>query len=49
VVLRSDGLPPKFAFHSKNQQSVTGSLATSMEKSKIDHSNYAQVANFLGL
>jgi hypothetical protein len=28
---------------------VTGSLATSMEKSKIDHSNYAQVANFLGL
>lgn len=28
---------------------VTGSIATSMEKSKIDHSNYAQVANFLGL
>jgi hypothetical protein len=28
---------------------VTGSLATSMEKNKIDHSNYAQVANFLGL
>ena len=28
---------------------VTGSLATNMEKSKIDHSNYAQVANFLGL
>jgi hypothetical protein len=28
---------------------VTGTLATSMEKSKIDHSNYAEVANFLGL
>jgi len=28
---------------------VTGTIATSMEKSKIDHSNYAQVANFLGL
>jgi hypothetical protein len=28
---------------------VTGSIATSMQKSKIDHSNYAQVANFLGL
>jgi hypothetical protein len=27
---------------------VTGSLATSMENSKIDHSNYAQVMNFLG-
>ena len=28
---------------------VTGSLATSMQKNKIDHSNYSQVANFLGL
>jgi hypothetical protein len=28
---------------------VTGTIATSMQKSKIDHSNYAQVANFLGL
>jgi hypothetical protein len=28
---------------------VTGSIATSMEKSKIDYSNYAQVAGFLGL